>query len=111
MLKRALKHPAALLGVAMLLMMAALFATPAHAQATGGLTLNASPSAGGATIYSVPIQTLLIFSALPTSSSCYVLAARMGYHGAYVAGLVTLSTVLAAISLPWALASLAPSLP
>ncbi len=64
MLKRALKHPAALLGVAMLLMMAALFATPAHAQATGGLTLNASPSAGGATIYSVPIQTLLIFSAL-----------------------------------------------
>ena len=54
---------------------------------------------------------LLIFSALPTSSSCYVLAARMGYNGAYVAGLVTLSTVLAAISLPWALASLAPSLP
>src|SRR5690606_34335772 len=29
---------------------------------------------------------LLAFSALPTASSCYVLAARMGYNGAYVAG-------------------------
>lgn len=46
---------------------------------------------------------LLIFSALPTSSSCYVLAARMGYPGAYVAALVTLSTALGALSLPWAL--------
>jgi malonate transporter len=45
---------------------------------------------------------LLVFSALPTSSSCYVLAARMGYNGAYVAGLVTLSTLLALLSLPWA---------
>ena len=32
---------------------------------------------------------LLIFSALPTASSCYVLAVRMGYDGAYAAGLVT----------------------
>lgn len=46
---------------------------------------------------------LLAFSALPTSSSAYVLAARMGYNGAYVAGLVTLSTVLALLSLPFAL--------
>ncbi|MDO8541967.1 MAG: AEC family transporter [Opitutaceae bacterium] len=46
---------------------------------------------------------LLAFSALPSSSSSYVLAARMGYDGAYVAGLVTLSTVLATISLPFAL--------
>lgn len=37
---------------------------------------------------------LLTFAALPTASSCYVLAARMGYNGPYVAGLVTLSTVL-----------------
>lgn len=42
---------------------------------------------------------LLGFSALPTASSCYVLAARMGYDGAYVAGLVTLSTVLGLASL------------
>jgi len=46
---------------------------------------------------------LLAFSALPTASSCYVLAARMGYDGAYVAGLVTLSTLLGMASLPMAL--------
>ena len=46
---------------------------------------------------------LLIFSALPTASTCYVLAARMGYNGPYVAGLVTLSTLLGMLSLPFAL--------
>lgn len=52
-----------------------------------------------------PVQTsvLLAFSAMPTASSCYVLAARMGYDGAYVAGLVTLSTLLGVVSLPFAL--------
>jgi len=54
------------------------------------------------------VQTtiLLAFSALPTASSCYVLATRMGYDGAYVAGLVTLSTLLGVVSLPFALAVL-----
>ncbi len=51
---------------------------------------------------------LLLFSAVPTASSCYVLAARMGYNGAYVAGLVTLSTLLGMASLPFALGVLAP---
>jgi predicted permease len=46
---------------------------------------------------------LLAFSALPTASSAYVLAARMGYNGGYVAGLVTLSTMLGVLSLPFAL--------
>lgn len=52
-----------------------------------------------------PVQTtiLLAFSALPTASSCYVLAARMGYDGAYVAGLVTLSTLLGVVSLSFTL--------
>jgi malonate transporter len=52
-----------------------------------------------------PTQTsvLLMFSAVPTASSCYVLAARMGYNGPYVAGLVTLSTLLGIVSLPFAL--------
>ncbi|MET0311634.1 MAG: AEC family transporter [Burkholderiaceae bacterium] len=52
-----------------------------------------------------PVQTtvLLAFSALPTASSCYVLATKMGYNGAYVAGLVTLSTLLGMVSLPFAL--------
>lgn len=52
---------------------------------------------------------LLAFSALPTASSCYVLATRMGYDGAYIAGLVTLSTLLGVLSLPFALGVL-PSL-
>ena len=52
-----------------------------------------------------PVQTtvLLAFSALPTASTCYVLAARMGYNGPYVAALVTLSTLLGMLSLPFAL--------
>jgi hypothetical protein len=55
-----------------------------------------------------PVQAtvLLTFSALPTASTCYVLAARMGYNGPYVAGLVTLSTLLGMLSLPFALAVL-----
>lgn len=52
-----------------------------------------------------PVQTtiLLAFSALPTASTCYVLAARMGYNGPYVAALVTLSTLCGMLSLPLAL--------
>lgn len=43
---------------------------------------------------------LVVFAALPTASSCYVLAVRMGGHGPYTAGLVTLSTGLGLLSLP-----------
>ncbi|MFM8610676.1 MAG: AEC family transporter [Burkholderiaceae bacterium] len=52
-----------------------------------------------------PLQRtiLLSFAAMPTASTCYVLAARMGYNGPYVAGLVTLSTLLGMLSLPFAL--------
>ena len=50
---------------------------------------------------------LLLFSALLTASTCYVLATRMGYNGPYVAALVTLTTVAGVFSLPYALA-LAP---
>lgn len=46
---------------------------------------------------------LMAFSAVPTASSAYVLAARMGYNGPFVAGLVTVSTLLGVISLPFAL--------
>ena len=49
------------------------------------------------------LTILMAFSALPTASSCYVLATRMGYDGPYVAGLVTLSTILGIFSLPFAL--------
>lgn len=43
---------------------------------------------------------LLCFAALPTASSAYVLAVRMGGHGPFVAGLVTLSTLLGMLTLP-----------
>ena len=46
---------------------------------------------------------LMAFAAVPTASSAYVLAARMGYNGPFVAGLVTLSTLLGVASLPFAL--------
>ncbi|MDB5872149.1 MAG: family transporter [Ramlibacter sp.] len=51
---------------------------------------------------------LMAFSALPTASSAYVLAVRMGYNGPFVAGLVTLSTLLGMASLPFALGVLLP---
>ena len=56
-----------------------------------------------------PEQRLIIvmFAALPTASSAYVLAARMGGDGGYVAGLVTLSTLLGMLSVPLWLAVLA----
>jgi predicted permease len=37
---------------------------------------------------------------MPTASSCYVLAARMGGNGPFVAGLVTVSTLLGMASIP-----------
>lgn len=55
-----------------------------------------------------PVQAtvLITFAALPTASSCYVLAVEMGYRGPYVAGLITLSHIVALASLPLALAFL-----
>ncbi|MCL4699269.1 MAG: AEC family transporter, partial [Burkholderiaceae bacterium] len=53
-------------------------------------------------------QALLVtFAALPTASSAYVLAVRLGGHGPYVAGMVTVSTLLAMAGLPLALSALA----
>ena len=51
---------------------------------------------------SKPLPGKLVL-AMPTAASCYVLASRMGYDGGYVAGLVTLSTLLGTLSLPYAL--------
>ncbi len=45
-------------------------------------------------------QILLAFAALPTASSAYVLAVRMGGNGPFVAGLVTVSTLLGMLVLP-----------
>lgn len=48
---------------------------------------------------------VIVFAALPTASSAYVLAARMGGDGAFVAGLVTVSTLLGMLSVPFWLAA------
>lgn len=43
---------------------------------------------------------LVAFAALPTASSAYVLAVRMGGHGPFVAGLITVSTLIGMASVP-----------
>jgi len=48
---------------------------------------------------------VVAFAALPTASSAYVLAVRMGGHGGYTAGLVTVSTLIAMVALPLWLAA------
>lgn len=52
-----------------------------------------------------PLQQaiLVAFAAMPTASSAYVLAVRMGGNGPFVAGIVTVSTLLAMVTLPLAL--------
>ena len=62
--------------------------------------------------FALPVEQRRIavaFGALPTSAAAYVLAARLGGNASYVAGIVTLSTVLAMFTLPLWLA-LAPRL-
>ncbi|WP_077037470.1 AEC family transporter [Pelomonas sp. KK5] len=56
----------------------------------------------GALLHLSPEQRLLLlmFAALPTASSAYVLAARMGGRADFVAGLITLSTLIGMFSLP-----------
>jgi predicted permease len=55
-----------------------------------------------------PAQQAVVvaFAALPTASSAYVLATRMGGHSGFVASLVTLSTLIAMAGLPLAMLAL-----
>jgi malonate transporter and related proteins len=54
-----------------------------------------------------PQQAVVVaFAALPTASSAYVLAVRMGGHAGFTAGLVTVSTMLGMLGLPLWLAAL-----
>lgn len=56
-----------------------------------------------------PLQRIVVvaFASLPTSSASYVLAARMGGNGPFVAGLVMVSTVLCVFTVPLWMAVLA----
>jgi len=55
----------------------------------------------------VPALIVLLFAALPTASSAYILAVRMGGHAAPVAYAITVQTLLAMLTLPLAI-SLVP---
>ena len=56
-----------------------------------------------------PMQRAVVvaFASLPTSSASYVLAARMGGNGPFVAGIVMVSTVLCVVTIPLWMALLA----
>ena len=43
---------------------------------------------------------IVLFAALPTSAAAYVLAARMGGDGGFVAGIVTMSTLIGMVCIP-----------
>ena len=91
--------------------MGALRDAPALATALLGVRHLVLPAVAVALVIAVGLpagqQTIVVaFAALPTASSAYVLATRMGGHGAFVAGLVSVSTLLAMLGLPLALASL-----
>ena len=67
------------------------------AAALAGIALTSLPSGQQA--------VLMAFAAMPTASSAYVLSVRMGGHGPYTAGLVTLSTLIGMVALPaWLMA-------
>jgi predicted permease len=55
----------------------------------------------------VSAATALLFTAAPISASSYVLARQLGGDAPLMAGLITLSTILAALTMPLALALLA----
>ena len=52
------------------------------------------------------LQLVVMFAALPTASSCYVLAVRMGGNGAFVAFLISAGTLISMATLPLWLALL-----
>ena len=106
--------PVGLMAVGAGLRLGGLKASPALAAALLGLRHAALPliaigltSPQALALPAAQRVVVVLFAALPTASSAYVLAARMGGDGSYVAGLVTVSTLLGMISVPLWLAVLA----
>lgn len=97
--------PLGLMAVGAGLQLGGLRAAPRLAASFMAIRHALVPAAGltlGAALALAPEQRQIViaFTALPTASSAYVLAARMGGDGPYVAGLVTLSTLLGMVSVP-----------
>jgi malonate transporter len=104
--------PLGLMAVGAGLKFGGLKASPGLAAALLGIRHVALPIAaiGLCALLALPPaqRTIIVaFSALGTAPTAYVLAVRMGGHGPFVAGLVTVSTMLCAISVPLWLAVLA----
>ena len=101
--------PLGLMAVGAGLKLGGLKASPSLAAVLLGLRHAALPAIaiGLAAVLALPPEQrtiVVLYGALPTASSTYVLAARMGGDAGFVAGLVTLSTVLGAVSIPFWLA-------
>lgn len=97
--------PMGLLAVGAGLQMTGLTASPALAGALLTIRHAILPAVavfGGGMLGLPPAQhaILVTFGALPTASSAYVLAVRMGGHGPFVAGLITVSTLLGMATTP-----------
>jgi malonate transporter len=100
--------PIGLMAVGAGLRLGALRAAPALATALLAIRHAVLPAVAIALVLLVglpPAQqaVVVIFAAVPTASSSYVLAVRMGGDGPFVAGLVTLSTLIGMVGLPLAL--------
>lgn len=98
--------PMGLLAVGAGLQLTGLTAAPGLAMALLGIRHAALPAMAlvlGMALALAPAQhaILVAFGALPTASSAYVLAVRMGGHGPFVAGLITVSTLLGMVSVPF----------
>lgn len=97
--------PLGLMAVGAGLQLGGLTASPALAGALLGIRHALLPAFALAfglwlDLPALQLTVLLAFAAMPTASSCYVLAVRMGGNGPFVAGLVTVSTLLGMLTLP-----------
>ena len=100
--------PLGLMAVGAGLQMGALREAPKLAGALLAIRHLVLPSVAVSTVLALGLPAIqaavvVAFAALPTASSAYVLAVRMGGAGAFVAGLVTVSTLVGMVSLPVAL--------
>jgi predicted permease len=100
--------PLGLMAVGAGLRFGALRDAPRLAAALLAIRHLAMPAAALAIVLVAPLTAvqqlmLVLFAAMPTASSAYVLAVRLGGHAGFVAGLVTVSTMLGMVSVPVAL--------
>lgn len=104
--------PMGLLAVGAGLRLTGLTAAPGLAMALLGIRHLILPATalvlGRLLELSAPQHAILVaFGALPTASSAYVLAVRMGGNGPFVAGLITVSTLLGMATVPFWIGALA----